>query len=380
MLMPNLRIAHLTSAHPRDDVRIFYKECSSLVTAGFEVQLVVADNLGAGQENGVTIYDVGKRGGRLARILGTTHRVLRQALVLNADIYHLHDPELLWVGLVLSLKGKAVIFDAHEDVPLQLLNKPYLTPMALRVIAKVYAVFERFACRRFTGVVAATPSIGTKFKTINPETIEVCNYPILKEFSACQNWGKKPKEICYVGGLSDVRGTRQLVAAMALVKHEVRLNLVGGFSEPELHRELQAEPGWARVNEYHVQDRVGVSAVYARSRAGLVTLLPIPNYLEALPIKMFEYMSAGIPVIASNFVLWREIVEDNRCGLCVNPESPAEIAAAIDFLMTHPAEAKKMGENGRKAVLTRYNWRNEESVLVDFYRHIALIQGTNFIQ
>lgn len=371
MSTPVVRIAHLTSAHPRDDVRIFHKECKSLAAAGYEVHLVVADNLGGEEQDGIMIHDVGKRGGRLARVLGATRRVLQKALALNAEIYHLHDPELLWVGLVLSVKGKAVIFDAHEDVSLQLLNKPYLTPSVLKVIAWIYTAVERFSCRRFSGIIAATPFIGAKFKAINPDTAEVCNYPILKEFSPCENWGEKPAEVCYVGGLSGVRGTRQLVAAMALVRDEVRLNLVGGFSESGLRSEIQSGPGWDRVNEYGVQDRAGVSRVYARSRAGLVTLLPIPNYLDALPIKMFEYMSAGIPVIASNFVLWREIVDGNACGLCVDPEKPAEIAAAIDYLIAHPAEASRMGENGRQAVLTRYNWRNEEAVLLDFYRHLA---------
>jgi glycosyltransferase involved in cell wall biosynthesis len=371
MAMSSIRIAHLTSAHPRDDVRIFHKECKSLATAGYDVHLVVADNLGVEQRDGVTIHDVGKRGGRLARVIGATRRVLKQAQALDADIYHLHDPELLWAGLLLSKKGRAVIFDAHEDVSLQLLNKPYLTPIALKIIAQVYATVERFACGRFSGIVAATPFIGAKFRTINPRTVEVCNYPILKEFSPCENWDQKPAEVCYVGGLSGVRGIRQLVAAMALVRGETRLNLVGGFSEPALHSEVQACPGWERVNEYGVQDRVGVSGVYARSRAGLVTLLPIPNYLDALPIKMFEYMSAGIPVIASNFALWREIVDGNSCGLCVDPENPAEIASAVDYLMANPVEARTMGENGRQAVLSRYNWRNEEMVLIDFYRRVA---------
>lgn len=366
-----IRIAHLTSAHPRDDVRIFHKECKSLAVAGYEVHLVVADNLGAEQQCGVAIHDVGKQGGRLARVAGATRRVLKQALALDADIYHLHDPELLWVGLVLSMKGKAVIFDAHEDVSLQLLNKPYLTPFILKIAARCYTAIERFACKRLTGVVAATPFIGAKFKTINPDTVEVCNYPILIEFSPSENWDAKPAEVCYVGGLSGVRGIRQIVTAMSSVQSDARLNLAGGFSEADLRNEVQSIPGWERVNEYGVQNRLGVSQIYERSRAGLVTLLPIPNYLDALPVKMFEYMSAGIPVIASNFALWRGIVDENACGLCVDPENPTEIASAIDYLLTHPAEAKQMGENGRRAVLSRYNWLNEETQLLDFYRYVV---------
>jgi glycosyltransferase involved in cell wall biosynthesis len=116
-----------------------------------------------------------------------------------------------------------------------------------------------------------------------------------------------------------------------------------------------------------VLDRRGVAEVLGRSVAGLVTLHPLVNYLDALPIKMFEYMSAGIPVIASDFVLWREIVQDGGCGLCVDPLKPNEIANAIDYLVTHPDEARRLGQNGRRAVVERYNWTVEEGKLLAFY-------------
>jgi glycosyltransferase involved in cell wall biosynthesis len=78
-------------------------------------------------------------------------------------------------------------------------------------------------------------------------------------------------------------------------------------------------------------------------------------------------MSSGIPVIASRFPLWREVVEGNACGLCVDPHSPQEIAEAIDYLARNPAQARRMGENGRQAVLGKYNWKVEESKLMRFY-------------
>jgi hypothetical protein len=112
-----MRIAHLTSAHPRDDIRIFLKECRSLAVRGHEVVLVVADGFGDEFRDGVMIADVGRSKGRLDRMVNTTRRVLRKALDLKADIYHLHDPELLPIGLALKSRGKKVVFDAHEDVP-----------------------------------------------------------------------------------------------------------------------------------------------------------------------------------------------------------------------------------------------------------------------
>jgi glycosyltransferase involved in cell wall biosynthesis len=106
--------------------------------------------------------------------------------------------------------------------------------------------------------------------------------------------------------------------------------------------------------------------------AGLVTLHPTPAYLDSLPVKMFEYMSAGLPVIASDFPLWREIIEGNDCGLCIDPLDPAAIAAAIDALVSNPARAEQMGRNGRAAVEQHFNWANEERKLLQLYEDILI--------
>ena len=129
-------------------------------------------------------------------------------------------------------------------------------------------------------------------------------------------------------------------------------------------------PSWEKIDALGYLDRKAVRDVLARSMAGLVTLHPIVNYIDALPVKMFEYMVAGIPVIASNFPLWREIIEGNKCGLCVDPLNPSEIAKAIDYILTHPEEAQRMGENGLKAVKEQYNWSVEEKKLLALYEQL----------
>ena len=331
------------------------------------MSLIVADGLGNCQRDGVDILDVGREHGRMARMLHSTASVYRQARALDAAIYHLHDPELIPAGLRLKRLGKTVVFDAHEDLPLQLLGKPYLHPAARRVLARGAAVLERLACRRFDGIVAATPSIGARFARINPRTVEVANYPVQGEFESIQPWERKAREVCYVGSIAAMRGVRELVAACTLLRSGVRLNLAGPFEDPTLAAAMCAEPGWARVNWLGQLDRAGVSATLGRSLAGLVTLHPQPNYLVALPVKMFEYMAAGIPVIASTIPRWQAIVEEHECGLCVDPHDPAAIAAAIDYLAGHPELAARMGANGRRAISQRYNWGVESAKLMAFY-------------
>ena len=366
------KIIHLTSVHSRYDVRIFNKLCTSLAkTTNYDVTLVVADGLGNETKNIVSIVDVGcAKAGRLSRIVKTTRKIFKMSTELNGDIYHLHDPELIPIGLKLKRMGKKVIFDSHEDVPLQMLSKPYLNPFLLRVIANVLSVYERYACSKLDGIITATPFIRDKFLKINPNTIDVNNFPLIGELDSAVPWDNKQAEVCYVGGIAVIRGIKEVVRALGLLQSTVRLNLVGSFSEPATEAEVKAYPSWNKVNELGFLDRSGVRDALGRSAAGLVTFHPLPNHVDAQPNKMFEYMSTGIPVVASNFPLWREIIEGNDCGLCVDSLDPKTIAGAIDYLVRNPDVARRMGENGRKAVLKKYNWGVEETKLLKFYKDL----------
>jgi glycosyltransferase involved in cell wall biosynthesis len=371
MSRSSMRVVHLTSVHPRNDIRVFHKECRSLSAHGYDTTLVVADGQGDARVDGVAVVDVGSPRGRLDRLASTTRRVLARAITLDARIYHLHDPELLPVGLRLKQLGKTVVFDAHEDVPRQLLGKHYLHPWARRALSVAFERFERWACTRLDAIVTATPFIADKFLQVNPRTVSISNFPILGELDSNVPWADKANEVCYVGSIATIRGIKEMTQAMGLCQTDVRLNLVGGFAEAGLEDEVGAYAGWSRVTPWGVQDRAGVRRALQQSVAGLVTLHPVINYLDALPIKMFEYMAAGIPVVVSDFPLWAGIVNDAQCGVCVDPLDPAAIAAAIDELVTQPERARHMGENGRRAVEQKYNWGTEEQKLLALYESLT---------
>ncbi|MCG6542266.1 glycosyltransferase family 4 protein [Pseudomonas sp. KSR10] len=364
-------ICHLTSAHSRYDTRIFLKECRSLANHGYAVTLIVADGKGEEVRDGVRIVDAGISKGRVDRIRNATARVLSLAIKIQANVYHLHDPELIPAGLKLKRLGKKVIFDAHEDLPKQLLTKPYLNKAAKIVLSKGLAAYEKWACSKFDGIVAATPVISEKFLKIHKWSLDINNFPMIGELATDKvSWESKKKHVCYVGNITRIRGINEVLEAFSSVNSGVRLKLVGDFSDTSLAQAAFANPGWRNVDALGFLNREAVRDVLSQSVAGLVTFLPSPNHTDAQPNKMFEYMSAGLPVIASNFPLWKEIIEGNKCGLCVDPLDPSAIAAAIDYLVDHPAEAERMGRNGQSAVNSRYNWALEESKLCDFYERV----------
>jgi glycosyltransferase involved in cell wall biosynthesis len=299
----------------------------------------------------------------------TVLQVYQRARSIGADLYHFHDPELMPVALLLAGAGRPVIYDVHEDVAATILDKPWLRQRSRRPLARLAARVEPATASRFAGVVAATPAIAERFSGCRCRVVTVNNYPEITEFEAASRPEvRREPAVCYVGGISAIRGIDTMVEAIS--KTDAHLVLAGRFDPPSLADRLQMSPGWSRVVRMGHVGRAEIAELFARTTAGLVVFEPAANHHRAQPTKLFEYMSAGLPVIASNFPLWREIVESNHCGICVDPTSPTALADAIRWLIAHPDQAREMGENGRRAVQTTYRWEPEGRKLIALYRTI----------
>jgi glycosyltransferase involved in cell wall biosynthesis len=361
-----MKVCHITSVHRYDDTRIFIKECQSLAQY-YETHLVAVDAPNR-TENGVHIHGVDKAsGGRLNRMTITVKNVFKKALEIDADVYHFHDPELILIGLLLKRKRKKVIYDVHEDVPRQLMSKDWLPKIVRKLISRSFEILENYASQKFSAVIVATPHIRDRFRKIRKDAIDINNYPILAELQVAHNdWSKKEKAVCYVGVINRIRGIFEMVEGAG--QTNAQLLLGGKFVSENDYKNVTDLEGWKNVSELGHLSRKEMAEVLSKSCAGLVLFHPLPNHIDAQPNKMFEYMSSGIPVIASDFSLWREIIEGNNSGICVDPLNPNEIAKAVNQLTSNVQEAKRMGENGRKAVESKYNWDKESEKLIRLYQ------------
>lgn len=366
------KVCHMTSAHPPEDVRIFHKECVSLAKAGYETYLVQRGE--SCEKNGVRIVGVGTPpASRLKRMAFFAKKVYETALALDADIYHFHDPELLPWGLKLKKKGKKVIFDSHEIYVEQIRTKPYLPPWSRSLTAACYAAIEGRVLRSIDALVTAGTLTGRRtFEGRCRRVVTLNNVPLLDELydHYDESSQKHGRSVVYTGGLTYDRGITHLVKASAIA--DCTAFLAGRFMPADYQAEVESLPEYSHVRYLGLLSRPEVLELLQSCQIGMSTLLNVGQYdkSENLATKVYEYMALGLPVILSKTPYNQKAVERYRFGICVDPEDINAQAEAIRCLLDHPEEARRMGENGRRAIKEDFNWNVEEKKLLALYEEL----------
>lgn len=366
---PDFDVVHVSIVHTWTDTRIFRRECRSLASAGYRVALVAVGDVSE-RVDGVTVIGFPTYSGRAQRIRRGLPRMLRVLREVSGRVYHLHDPELLALAPVLRLRGARVVYDAHEDLPRQMLGKGFPEPIgwAFSLVAHGLCAFAGVITDR---VVAATATVARRFPASKVDVVR--NLPeLLPDIDDRHDYEDRADVAVYVGSISESRGVREIVEAAdrGLPEHW-SLQLIGPSQPPDLLDEILADHDPSRVHWEGRLAPVEARKKAAAARFGLVVLRPTRAYFDALPTKLFEYMAAGLPVIASDFPLWRQVVEGHDCGLLVDPTDVGQIARAMARLADNPAEARAMGARGRDAVREQLNWEQEQLVLLDLYARLA---------
>lgn len=366
------RVVHLTSVHPPRDPRIFVKECQSLAEAGYEV-ILVAPDAPSGVEAGVRFVEFPRVENRFKRILGSSRRMADVAESLDADVYHVHDPELLPTAHRLARRGGIAVYDAHEHLAKSTSGKPYLPGPVATLAGRLAGAYEWFVSTRVAAVVAATPTIAAQF---DPEhTVVVANYPLADQWLSGEGlsfsqYASRPNRVACVGGITEERNAPVLVAAAGRLRSP---GATVSFAGTVAGTPVPSGPG---VEYLGVLPSNGVRELLDSSRLGLSVLQPLPNYIESLPTKTFEYMAAGIPVVVSReTTVQAELVEEVGCGVVVAHDDIDGLAAAIDQLLSDPEHAFELGSRGRAAVEGGYSWSSQSERLLDLYRR--LVPDTN---
>lgn len=363
-----IHICHFTTVHPRDDGRVFYKQCVSSAEAGYKVTLIVADGKGNERLKGVEVIDIGKpKRGRFSRISISTKVMYKALLNIQADIYQFHDPELLTTGVKLKRQNKRVIYDSHEDVSRQILYKTWLGPFFIRkLLARVYNRFEKSKVSKLDGLISVIDEITDQFNCRKKVTIK--NFPIVKHLIE----GRKPFEersnhIVYVGSLTKPRGVIDYIKAMELIPDTYKLILIGRFIPDHLLDECKRLPGWKRVDYLGFKTLEELSQILGKAKIGLSVLHAEKNYLQSLPTKGFEYMAAGLPLVMSDFDYWRPYFKG--CAIHIAPAQPELIASALLELIEDKKKYKSMAENAL-AKAEHYSWEGQFELLHEFYQEI----------
>ena len=370
------KICHVTSAHSRNDTRIFHKECVSLANNGYDVTLLIAEKEKdvSEKKNGVSIFSVKfNPKNKIDRIINSPRVLLKKAIEINADIYHFHDPELLQIAMKIKRKGKKVVFDSHEDVCGQILGKKWIPRQLRPIVSFLYKCYSNRILSKLDYLIGVTPHLVEKLKRVNPKTELITNYPVLYldvnniDVSYCHR-----KSFCFAGGITKQWNHETIL--LALENIDSVYDLIGR-ADLEYISKLKEYKSWNKVKYHGIVPQEEVKKILGSCDVGLAVLDCSDNTCGKIGTlgntKLFEYMQAGLPVICTDFVLWKEIIDKWKCGICIPPGDVGALQKAMQYIIDNPDKAKKMGENGRRAVLEEFNWGKEEKKLISLYSKLV---------
>lgn len=370
-----MRVCILQVLHTPQDKRVFHKIARSLIAAGHAVTSIVPSEEPLTTRDGVRFRTIPKAKGLHGRFLAAV-RLIWEGAKVEADVYLAVEPETWVAALCLKAIGRGkVVFDQHEHVPSKFAK--FFPEASRRAIEWLTVRTMRLLARMTDSIILTRESFEPVFHGVKTPRTIVLNTNHLQPpctdapEALRQRYSERPTLI-HQGLFGDIRGSWQLLDAMKRIVQafpDCRCILLGDYIYGDLEEYRRAIHGEGLDPAFDIMPWVPfdeVPAYIAVSRIGLILFQPgYMNHTLAMPHKLFDFMREGVPVIAPDFAVEvARIVRETDCGVLVDVSNPAAIAEAAIALLKDPAEAKRLGANGRRGVETKYNWANDEQSLL----------------
>lgn len=371
-----VKVCHVISGYHRTDARVFQRQCKSLKNADFEVSLLTNDGQPEETIDGIKVYHTKSYWpSRIKVLLFAKKQFLSAALEIDADIYQMHSPELISLGTELQKRGKKVVYDAHEDLPRHIMEKEWLPELFRKPISWITERFMNNHLSKYDAIVSPHTHVVQYLSKINKNVELIANFPIVVSdypFSE-EDYLKREKIMCYTGTVYSYSNQEVIIDAIAQV-NGIRYE-IAGYIDPTHLDSLSKHPSFDKVNFLGRIPWVQMQSFYHKTIMGIVVYdykLNLGYKLGSYGTnKIFEYMETGLPFICTDYILWKEIVDQHNCGICVEPGNLEQIKNAISYLLDNPKVAFEMGQNGRRAVKEKFNWRSQEIVYVDMFNKLT---------
>lgn len=383
----------MADKHQLYDDRIYWKMAVSLINEGFEIHYIL---IGDKSESGITnegiqyrifkvkTYSKSRYLNFVLKILNPRNnykKLFRHARELKADVYHFHDLWINKIGAKLkNLNHKPVVFyDAREPYAADIISFSQAKGL-LKIVDQYFAYFvdkwEKYKSKSYDLVISNEIIVRDNFRRkIGDDKAEVIyNYNDFHDKFEVKETSIKKYDFIYSGGITESRGALNIIKAIKIVQEihpEIKVVFIGRYSPEKLKLEL-AE----LIDEFKLHSNVilfpfidyqSVFKFYNESKIGLIPWLPYEALKMKLPIKIFEYMAFGLPIIGSNFGQIKNYIEDENSGILVDPLKPDQISKAMIELLSNDKLYAKLSLNGREATLNKFNWDIEFKRLLGFY-------------
>lgn len=364
-------VCHLSSVHFATDTRIFYKYARSL-SSEYRVTVV---GLHPNKEviEGIHIIPFTEFKYRGTRLFLSWFLMLIKALRIKANVYHIHDPELLMCAFFLQKMGKKVIIDVHENIAEDIFEKDWL-PFKKGVFA-IFNVIERAVCKN-NPVVVSEDSYLERYRQFAPNLRVIHNYVETQHFAPFRSSERDPLKLFYMGIILESRCILEILDAMYMLHQKglrVSFHCVGKLYK-RIQTQIESHPNYPILKPYlFFYDRMLLTEGYKHSVScgiGLCLIKPMRNAIESKPTKLFEYMACGLPIVTSHFPLYQSLVDNWGLGVGVDPNYPAQIADAIQGLIENPLKRAAISDLGPKVAVTHFDWSSERIKLMALYNEV----------